>query len=142
MEQGNHRELMKKEGVYFKLVNMQTSGNQTQSGEFDVELNNEKAVGDKAPNGWKSRIFRNSTQKSLRNSRKYQNGLDVESKELDENVPSVSFLKVLKLNKTEWPYFVIGTMCAIANGALQPAFSIIFSEMIAVSVNTSFSSLN
>uniref|UniRef100_A0A8I3N6S8 P-type phospholipid transporter n=1 Tax=Canis lupus familiaris TaxID=9615 RepID=A0A8I3N6S8_CANLF len=132
VEQGNHRELMKKEGVYFKLVNMQTSGNQTQSGEFDVELNNEKAVGDKAPNGWKSRIFRNSTQKSLRNSRKYHNGLDVESKELDENVPSVSFLKVLKLNKTEWPYFVIGTMCAIANGALQPAFSIIFSEMIAV----------
>uniref|UniRef100_A0A8C0RD44 P-type phospholipid transporter n=1 Tax=Canis lupus familiaris TaxID=9615 RepID=A0A8C0RD44_CANLF len=132
VEQGNHRELMKKEGVYFKLVNMQTSGNQTQSGEFDVELNNEKAVGDKAPNGWKSRIFRNSTQKSLRNSQKYHNGLDVESKELDENVPSVSFLKVLKLNKTEWPYFVIGTMCAIANGSLQPAFSIIFSEMIAV----------
>ncbi|XP_072620259.1 phosphatidylcholine translocator ABCB4 isoform X6 [Vulpes vulpes] len=132
VEQGNHKELMKKEGVYFKLVNMQTSGNQTQSGEFDVELNNEKAVGDKAPNGWKSRIFRNSTQKSLRNSRKYQNDLDVENKELDENVPSVSFLKVLKLNKTEWPYFVIGTMCAIANGALQPAFSIIFSEMIAV----------
>ncbi|XP_059026987.1 phosphatidylcholine translocator ABCB4 isoform X3 [Mustela lutreola] len=132
VEQGSHRELMKKEGVYFRLVNMQMSGNQVQSGEFDLELNNEKAAADMAPNGWKSRLFRNSTHKSLRNSWKYQNGLEVEAKELDENVPPVSFLKVLKLNKTEWPYFVVGTVCAIANGALQPAFSIIFSEMIAV----------
>lgn len=50
-------------------------------------------------------------------------------------MPPVSFLKVLKLNKTEWPYFVVGTVCAIVNGALQPAISIILSEMIAVSVN-------
>ena len=49
-------------------------------------------------------------------------------------MPPVSFLKILKLNKTEWPYLVVGTQCAVANGALQPAFSVIFSEMIAVSV--------
>ncbi|XP_077622934.1 phosphatidylcholine translocator ABCB4 isoform X1 [Crocuta crocuta] len=132
VEQGSHGELMKKEGVYFKLVNMQTSGNQMQSEEFDVELSNEKAAMGMDPKGWTSRIFRNSTHKSLRNSRKYQNGLDVETKELDENVPPVSFLKVLKLNKTEWPYFVVGIACAIANGALQPAFSVMFSEMLAV----------
>ncbi|MBZ3872674.1 Phosphatidylcholine translocator ABCB4 [Sciurus carolinensis] len=131
VEQGSHRELMKKEGVYFKLVNMQTSGNQMQSEEFEAELNEEKVNSGMAPNGWKTRIFRNSTNKSLKNSRMHQNGLDAETNELDENVPPVSFLKVLKLNKTEWPYFVVGTVCAIANGALQPAFSIIFSEMIA-----------
>ncbi|XP_066209900.1 phosphatidylcholine translocator ABCB4 isoform X3 [Saccopteryx leptura] len=131
VEQGSHSELMKKEGLYFKLVNMQTTGNHIQSEEFDFELNDEKATSGMAPNGWKSGMFRNSTQKSLRNSQRYQNGLDVETNELDENVPPVSFLKVLKLNKTEWPYFVVGTVCAIANGALQPAFSVIFSEMIA-----------
>lgn len=57
-------------------------------------------------------------------------------------MPPVSFLKVLKLNKTEWPYFVVGITCAIANGALQPAFSVMFSEMLAVSLKTSCSSLN
>lgn len=41
----------------------------------------------------------------------------------------------MKLNKTEWPYFVAGTLCAIINGALQPAFSVIFSEIIGVSWN-------
>ncbi|KAG8508441.1 Phosphatidylcholine translocator ABCB4, partial [Galemys pyrenaicus] len=132
VEQGSHSELMKKEGVYFRLVHMQTSGNQVQSEEFESELSDEKAVMGMAPNGWKSQIFRNSTHKSLRNSRKHQNSLDMETNELDENVPPVSFLKVLKLNKTEWPYFVVGTVCAIANGALQPAFSVLFSEMIAI----------
>ncbi|XP_036846632.1 phosphatidylcholine translocator ABCB4 isoform X2 [Manis javanica] len=132
VEQGSHQELMKKEGVYFKLVNMQTSGNLIQSEGFGIEPNDENAAKGMAPNGWKSQIFRNSSQKSLRNSRKYQNGLDVEISELDENVPSVSFLKVLKLNKAEWPYFVVGTMCAVANGALQPTFSVLFSEMIQI----------
>ncbi|XP_058380734.1 phosphatidylcholine translocator ABCB4 isoform X3 [Diceros bicornis minor] len=132
VEQGSHSELMKKEGVYFKLVNMQTLGDQLQSEEFDIELNDEKAAMGMAPNGWKSCIFGNSTHKTLTNSRKCQNGIDVETNELDENVPPVSFLKILKLNKTEWPYFVVGTVCAIANGALQPAFSVIFSEMIAI----------
>ena len=45
-------------------------------------------------------------------------------------------MKILKLNKTEWPYFVVGTLCAVANGALQPAFSVIFSEIIEVSLKT------
>ncbi|KAH0627478.1 hypothetical protein JD844_003227 [Phrynosoma platyrhinos] len=74
-EQGSHNELMKRKGVYFKLVKMQ-----------------------------------------------------------DGNVPPVSFLKIMKLNISEWPYFLVGTCAAIANGALQPAFSIIFSEIIGVSV--------
>uniref|UniRef100_A0A8C6GSA7 Phosphatidylcholine translocator ABCB4 n=1 Tax=Mus spicilegus TaxID=10103 RepID=A0A8C6GSA7_MUSSI len=130
VEQGSHSELMKKEGIYFRLVNMQTSGSQILSEEFEVELSDEKAAGDVAPNGWKARIFRNSTKKSLKSP--HQNRLDEETSELDANVPPVSFLKVLKLNKTEWPYFVVGTVCAIANGALQPAFSIILSEMIAI----------
>uniref|UniRef100_A0A7N9ICF2 P-type phospholipid transporter n=1 Tax=Macaca fascicularis TaxID=9541 RepID=A0A7N9ICF2_MACFA len=130
VEQGSHSELMKKEGVYFKLVNMQISGSQTQSEEF--ELNDEKAATGMAPNGWKSRLFRHSTQKHLKNSQMCQNSLDVEIDGLEANVPPVSFLKVLKLNKTEWPYFVVGTVCAIANGGLQPAFSVIFSEIIEI----------
>ena len=51
-------------------------------------------------------------------------------------------MKILKLNKTEWPYFVVGTLCAVANGALQLAFSIIFSEMIAVSLKATLHSVD
>ncbi|KAI4570343.1 hypothetical protein MJG53_006321 [Ovis ammon polii x Ovis aries] len=111
VEQGSHRELMKKEGVYFRLA--------------DTQIRDVQSSG----------RVRHSLHKSLRSSRQYQNGFDVETSELDESVPPVSFLKILKLNKTEWPYLVVGTLCAVANGALQPAFSVIFSEMIACWTN-------
>ncbi|XP_036719701.1 phosphatidylcholine translocator ABCB4 isoform X6 [Balaenoptera musculus] len=77
VEQGSHKELMKKEGVYFRLVNMQTLGSQIQSEEFKVALTDEKpAMGLAHP------IVRSSFHKSLRNSRKYQNAFDVETIEL------------------------------------------------------------
>uniref|UniRef100_A0A8C6BNK3 ATP binding cassette subfamily B member 1 n=1 Tax=Monodon monoceros TaxID=40151 RepID=A0A8C6BNK3_MONMO len=50
----------------------------------------------------------------------------------DENVPPVSFWRILKLNITEWPYFVVGIFCAIINGGLQPAFSVIFSRIVGI----------
>uniref|UniRef100_A0A8B9YKH4 ATP binding cassette subfamily B member 4 n=1 Tax=Bos mutus grunniens TaxID=30521 RepID=A0A8B9YKH4_BOSMU len=96
------------DGVVFRLVNTQISGNQLQSEEFKVA------------DQWPAVCLTHPI---------YQNGFDVET---NESVPPVSFLKMLKLNKTEWPYLVVGTLCAVANGALQPAFSVIFSEMIAI----------
>lgn len=56
----------------------------------------------------------------------------------DEDVPPVTFWRILKLNITEWPYFVVGIFCAIINGGLQPAFSVIFSKIIGVSVDVYF----
>lgn len=44
------------------------------------------------------------------------------------------FFKIMALNKTEWPYFVVGTLCAIINGALQPVFSVIIADVIGVSI--------
>lgn len=46
----------------------------------------------------------------------------------------------MKLNKTEWPYFVVGTLCAIINGALQPVFSVMISDVIGVSIKSRTSS--
>lgn len=53
-------------------------------------------------------------------------------------MPLVSFWRTLKLNITEWPYFVVGIFCAIINGGLQPAFSVIFSRIIGVSIYVHF----
>ena len=52
----------------------------------------------------------------------------------EEKVPEVTFLQVLKWNLPEWPYMVVGVICAIINGAMQPAFAIIFAKIIAVRV--------
>uniref|UniRef100_A0A3Q3EQS3 ATP-binding cassette, sub-family B (MDR/TAP), member 4 n=1 Tax=Labrus bergylta TaxID=56723 RepID=A0A3Q3EQS3_9LABR len=50
----------------------------------------------------------------------------------DKNIPPVSFTEVMQYNLPEWPYIVVGVFCAIANGALQPAFAIIFTKIITV----------
>uniref|UniRef100_A0A3P8Y2G2 ATP-binding cassette, sub-family B (MDR/TAP), member 4 n=1 Tax=Esox lucius TaxID=8010 RepID=A0A3P8Y2G2_ESOLU len=50
----------------------------------------------------------------------------------EEEVPPVSFLKVMKLNLPEWPYIVLGVFCATINGGIEPLFAVIFSKIIAV----------
>ncbi|TFK07636.1 circadian-associated transcriptional repressor [Platysternon megacephalum] len=126
-EQGTHHELMKTNGIYCKLVNMQTIGTEVQS-EEEAENTIKVALKESIGNG----LRRRSTRKSIKKSEIQDDSLDVKTVQPDENVPPVSFLKVMKLNKTEWPYFVVGTFSAIINGVLQPAFAIIFSEIIGV----------
>uniref|UniRef100_A0A8C6YJ70 Phosphatidylcholine translocator ABCB4-like n=1 Tax=Nothoprocta perdicaria TaxID=30464 RepID=A0A8C6YJ70_NOTPE len=137
-EQGNHSELMERKGIYYKFVNMQVffSVNYTdvESSEKDENvLSVKKSVSESELDESliKGGLRRRSTRRSFR--RPGENGDPEEKTKLpDIEVPPASFLKIMKLNKTEWPYFVAGTTCAIINGALQPAFSIIFSEIIGI----------
>ena len=41
--------------------------------------------------------------------------------------------RLMKMNATEWPYIVIGCIMALAQGAVQPAFALIFAIMLGVS---------
>ncbi|XP_019388295.1 PREDICTED: phosphatidylcholine translocator ABCB4-like [Crocodylus porosus] len=130
-EQGSHNELMERNGVYCKLVNMQTVETEVQSDEEEDVLSvkknfKEMMLKESLSNG----LIRRSTRKSIKKTRVQNNGFDVKAVQPEEDIPPVSFLKIMKLNKAEWPYFVVGTLCAVINGALQPAFSIIFSEII------------
>ncbi|NWQ73338.1 MDR3 protein, partial [Columbina picui] len=130
-EQGTHNELIEQKGIYYKLVNMQASGTEDQL----EEEGNAPAVSQEARKGSiVSRQKRQSTQKSIKRFRIQNDEPDVEAAELDKSIPPVSFFKIMELNKTEWPYFVIGTSCAIINGALQPIFSVIISDVIGMFV--------
>uniref|UniRef100_A0A8C6YQ13 Phosphatidylcholine translocator ABCB4-like n=1 Tax=Nothoprocta perdicaria TaxID=30464 RepID=A0A8C6YQ13_NOTPE len=130
-EQGTHNELIEQKGVYYKLVNMQvTSGTDDQLEEEENALDiSEMALKGSLLVGQK----RQSTRKSMKRFRIQSDELDVK----DNDVPPASFFKIMKLNKTEWPYFVLGTLCAIVNGALQPVFSVIISDVIGVSTKRS-----
>uniref|UniRef100_A0A4X1T1G3 ATP binding cassette subfamily B member 1 n=1 Tax=Sus scrofa TaxID=9823 RepID=A0A4X1T1G3_PIG len=123
VEKGSHDELMKERGVYFKLFTMQAMKLENAVGEADVL--------DMSPRDFGSSLIRRSTLKSVKGPQGQDRKLSTKES-LDEHVPPVSFWRILKLNITEWPYFVVGIFCAIINGGLQPAFSIIFSRMIGV----------
>ncbi|XP_069585559.1 ATP-dependent translocase ABCB1 [Ranitomeya imitator] len=128
-EEGSHGQLMQKEGIYYKLVTMQTIDAEDKESEGK---GNEYQVIDGYEKDPDTNIIR---RKSSRHS-SYKKTTEVEDKEKDkeeaEKVPPVSFFKIMKFNKPEWPYFVVGIICAAINGAIQPAFAIIFSKIIAV----------
>ncbi|NXJ85322.1 MDR3 protein, partial [Trogon melanurus] len=130
-EQGTHNELIEQKGIYYKLVNMQASGTEDQlQEESNTPVVSEEAQKGSLLTGQK----RQSTRKSMKRFRTQNDEPDLEDVQLDKSVPPVSFFKIMDLNKTEWPYFVIGTLCAIVNGALQPIFSVIISDVVGMFV--------
>uniref|UniRef100_A0A8C4Y6F7 ATP-binding cassette sub-family B member 5 n=1 Tax=Gopherus evgoodei TaxID=1825980 RepID=A0A8C4Y6F7_9SAUR len=53
-------------------------------------------------------------------------------KDTKEHLPKVSFLKLFRLNKSEWPFIALGTLAAVISGACHPIFSIIFAKIITI----------
>ncbi|KAL0985400.1 hypothetical protein UPYG_G00156410 [Umbra pygmaea] len=134
VEQGTHKELMEKGGVYHTLVTMQTSYSNDNDEELVVE-----EQGEKSPSvtslSWPSLIRRKSTKGSSFIGSEKEDKDQTEEKQEDEEeeeVPPVSFLEVMKLNLPEWPYIVLGVICATINGGMQPFFAVIFSKIISV----------
>ncbi|XP_060717198.1 ATP-binding cassette, sub-family B (MDR/TAP), member 4 [Tachysurus vachellii] len=126
-EIGTHEELMEKKGVYHSLVTMQTFKS-TEGTEMTTE---EEGLDEKSPSATSMTERTLYRQKSKSFSEKDQEDTHKDSVQ-EEKVPEVSFFKVLRLNKKEWPYIVVGLICAVINGGLQPAFAVIFSKIIAV----------
>ncbi|XP_062350659.1 ATP-dependent translocase ABCB1 [Cinclus cinclus] len=143
-EQGNHAKLLERKGIYYKLVNMQAIEAEVPSSEnYEYVLpssenyENVSSVKNREsePEFEESLTIglrRRSTRRSMKKPGEQNDRTDEEKTSPDEELPPASFLKIMKLNKTEWPYFVAGLLCAIINGALQPAFAIIFSEIIGI----------
>ncbi|KAJ7413607.1 hypothetical protein BTVI_42967 [Pitangus sulphuratus] len=131
-EQGNHVKLIERKGIYYKLVNMQAIEAEVPSSEKDEKAlsvkkcDSEPEFGESFTRG----LRRRSTRRSMKERGEQDDDSDEKKSSPEEELPPASFLKIMKLNKTEWPYFVAGTLCAVINGALQPGFAIIFSEII------------
>ncbi|RMC04951.1 hypothetical protein DUI87_18129 [Hirundo rustica rustica] len=131
-EQGNHVKLLERKGIYHKLVNMQAIEAEVPSSEnYENARSVKNSEYEPEPEESLTKgLRRRSTRRSMKKPGEQNESLDEEKTSPAEELPPVSFLKIMKLNKTEWPYFVAGTLCAIINGALQPSFSVIFSEII------------
>ncbi|TWW79227.1 Multidrug resistance protein 1 [Takifugu flavidus] len=138
VEQGTHSQLMEIKGVYHGLVTMQSFQKLEDLEDSDYEP-------------WvaeKSQLIESFSQSSLHRRGSTRGSLlavsegtkeekekfecDQDNIEEDENVPPVSFFKVMHYNVSEWPYILVGTICAMINGVMQPVFSIIFTEIIMV----------
>ncbi|XP_066441409.1 ATP-binding cassette sub-family B member 5-like isoform X1 [Eleutherodactylus coqui] len=124
-EQGTHSELMEKKGIYYSLATAQT----IKVAEDTETEENEQATPGKPP--LVQRLYSNLSNGKFSMSEKDEEE-DKEEETKEEKLPSISFFKILSLNKSEWPYMLIGILAAAINGAVHPAFAIMFSKIIAV----------
>uniref|UniRef100_A0A7N8Y4Y8 ATP-binding cassette, sub-family B (MDR/TAP), member 4 n=1 Tax=Mastacembelus armatus TaxID=205130 RepID=A0A7N8Y4Y8_9TELE len=142
VELGTHSQLLEKHGVYHMLVTTQVIHIHGHTHKLfnGQEAEHELSAGEKSPLVKSLSDFSLNRRKSTRGSsfaasegKKEEERKDAKDKtEEEENVPLVSFFKIIRLNLPEWPYIVVGTICAIINGVMQPMFSIIFSKIITV----------
>uniref|UniRef100_A0A8C7M242 ATP-binding cassette, sub-family B (MDR/TAP), member 4 n=1 Tax=Oncorhynchus mykiss TaxID=8022 RepID=A0A8C7M242_ONCMY len=123
VELGTHSQLMEKEGVYHTLVTMQVTHTHTLLTPSSHILHLRHHLGNSV-----IKTVKSTKGSSFIGSEKG----DKDKTEVEEEIPPVSFLKVLKLNLPEWPYMVVGVICATINGGMQPFFAVIFSKIIAV----------
>ena len=52
--------------------------------------------------------------------------------EEEDDLPDPDMMRVMKMNSPEWHYIVLGCLCAIVSGIIQPAFAVIFAEILTV----------
>uniref|UniRef100_A0AAR2JL92 ABC-type xenobiotic transporter n=1 Tax=Pygocentrus nattereri TaxID=42514 RepID=A0AAR2JL92_PYGNA len=129
VEQGTHRELMNKKGVYYSLV-MQQQTTDTDSDNCDdlTVVTTEHAA-----------FSRNSLRRSIslqrrssKNSKRKKSESVKKDKKEEEKAPGIPFRKILALNKPEWPYLLVGTLASFLGGAVYPCVAILFAKIIGV----------
>uniref|UniRef100_A0A7N9AQL0 ATP-binding cassette, sub-family B (MDR/TAP), member 4 n=1 Tax=Mastacembelus armatus TaxID=205130 RepID=A0A7N9AQL0_9TELE len=123
VELGTHSQLMKEQGVYHTLVTTQVTHTYTYK-QFDLFFKI-----------WKRKIFVSTSLLLICVAAVSVTCLKLFFFLQEEHVPLMPFFKIMHLNVPEWPYIVLGTICAIINGVMQPVFAIIFSKIITVDPN-------
>uniref|UniRef100_A0A803W6X5 Bile salt export pump n=1 Tax=Ficedula albicollis TaxID=59894 RepID=A0A803W6X5_FICAL len=127
VERGTHEELLQRKGVYFMLVTLQSKGDtapnreETESKYFDnvVEPNLENVQS----------FSRGSYQASLR-AAVWPTSLPHQESVVEEDAKPVPFTRILKYNASEWPYLVLGSLAAAVNGAVNPLYALLFSQIL------------
>ncbi|XP_063421437.1 ATP-dependent translocase ABCB1-like isoform X2 [Mytilus trossulus] len=141
VEQGTHDQLMARSGVYNSLVTLQTKKVDVEVEAEEEELIKEYTEGIKDTD--KKKLHRGMStlsdgksaalekQESVTDKKKKKKGKKGEEEE-KEKKPDVGFGRIIRYNAPEWPYILIGCIAACINGGVQPAFAVIFAELIGV----------
>ncbi|XP_027534459.1 bile salt export pump isoform X6 [Neopelma chrysocephalum] len=165
VERGTHEELLKRKGVYFMLVTLQSKGDPAPTTE---ETESKSAAEDDVVEPTLEKVqsfsrgsYRASLRASLRERSRSQlsnivpepplsiggdhaestyltssygedDGKAKKESVVEEDAKPVSFTRILKYNASEWPYLVLGSLAAAMNGAVNPLYALLFSQILGV----------
>ncbi|CAM4631525.1 bile salt export pump isoform X1 [Caretta caretta] len=160
VERGTHEELLERKGVYFTLVTLQSQGDKALT-ETAEERNNLLAMPNlkKVPSfsrGSYQGSFRASVRQRSRSQLsnvvpshpllitadqsdavyqkyQYEEGASTQKtfEEEEEEVEPAPVTRILKYNTPEWPYMLFGSAGAAMNGAVNPLYALLFSQILA-----------
>uniref|UniRef100_A0A8D2NHF4 Bile salt export pump n=1 Tax=Zonotrichia albicollis TaxID=44394 RepID=A0A8D2NHF4_ZONAL len=128
VERGTHEELLQRKGVYFMLVTLQSKGDtapkreETQSNVF--RLYSILALISELSILYFAAAENNVVEPNLENVQSFSRGSYQASLRL--------FSIILKYNASEWPYLVLGSLAAAVNGAVNPLYALLFSQILGV----------
>uniref|UniRef100_A0A8B9KB16 ATP-binding cassette, sub-family B (MDR/TAP), member 5 n=1 Tax=Astyanax mexicanus TaxID=7994 RepID=A0A8B9KB16_ASTMX len=133
VEQGTHRELMNKKGVYYSLVMQQVLWNNPKSRLYHKrETCYESSDSDSPDDLVKVKIDSSDFESnSVRRSRTRQRKSSKRKSE-EEIIPEIPFGRILALNKPEWPCVLMGTLASCVGGGVYPCVGILFAKIIGV----------
>uniref|UniRef100_A0A8C2UCI6 Bile salt export pump n=1 Tax=Coturnix japonica TaxID=93934 RepID=A0A8C2UCI6_COTJA len=140
VERGTHEELLKRKGVYFMLVTLQSKGDTPNLEEVRSFRRGSYRASLRASLRQRSRSQLSNVvpdpplsiagdQSESAYLKSYEEDDGQESVE-EEDVKPVPFARILKYNASEWPYMVIGSVGAAVNGALSPLYALLFSQIL------------
>ncbi|XP_040208747.1 ATP-binding cassette sub-family B member 5-like isoform X2 [Rana temporaria] len=121
-EQGTHVELMEKKGIYHSLATAQFI--QVEEDNDEEDTINDETPG--TPSDTRSPKHKSTPNNFIEEKKEDENEAD------EKDPPNVSFFKLLKLNQSEWPYILVGTLASLINGSGHPMFCIFFAKIIAL----------
>ncbi|KAF7248205.1 Bile salt export pump [Varanus komodoensis] len=157
VERGKHEELMERKGVYFTLVTLQSQGDKEHAETAVQVLEPElEAVPSFSRGSYQNSLRASLRQRSrsqmssalpehpgslvgansqhIYSTNQYEkDGTPIEKElipEDEEEVKPTNVLRILKYNASEWPYMVLGSFGAAANGAVNPLYAILFSQIL------------
>uniref|UniRef100_A0A670JRU3 Bile salt export pump n=1 Tax=Podarcis muralis TaxID=64176 RepID=A0A670JRU3_PODMU len=131
VERGKHEELMERKGVYFTLVTLQSQGDKALT---DTSVQSKYLILtirsiSIAPGSMKKMAVH--LRRSLFDKKHPFCFLSLEPTAVKvEEVKPANVTRILKYNAPEWPYMLIGSLGAGFNGAVNPLYALLFSQIL------------
>ncbi|XP_054264995.1 multidrug resistance protein homolog 49-like isoform X1 [Macrosteles quadrilineatus] len=111
VEEGSHSELMEKKGHYYSLVtadaSLQEASSPSNKDKLDTQTNEFIPLEE-------ADVIPKETEKK---------------EDLPEEDYNVPLLKIVGLNKPEWPYVLLGSVFSFLNGCISPVSAVFFGDM-------------
>uniref|UniRef100_A0A8C5S1X1 Bile salt export pump n=1 Tax=Laticauda laticaudata TaxID=8630 RepID=A0A8C5S1X1_LATLA len=127
VERGKHEELIERKGVYFTLVTLQSQGDKAL---METSMQSKYLIFALTSEGWKAESTLSRRESNCRNADRQQSaGLPAV---LHSNLAPANVTRILKYNAPEWSYMVLGSLGAGVNGAVNPLYALLFSQILGV----------